>query len=744
MTLVGAGRKYDATDFTAFQRAQKVAITNYHSVFNTSPRIDSAQTLILDDAHAGEGPVASLWSIQAPRESGLYRALIAALRDGLPRSFAEAVSDEGLDPDLRYEVELVPPTFVAQRADLIREALAAHATERDNPNHWAAQMVTAEIGHCLTYVSWREILIRPLIPPTIEHAPFADADKRVYMSATLGSGGELERSFGVPRIERLEVPAGWDERSSGRRFFLFPNATPNGGVDDFIAQAIEETGKALVIAPSQAGLDRFAATAVPATVPEMRPAELDHDFSAFAGAQRAVLLLANRYDGIDLPGDACRLVVLTGLPAATHLQERFLYDRLRAKRVLEERIRARLTQGAGRCTRNARDFAAVVLRGATLLDFCAREENRSTLHREFQAELEFGLDNCEATDDLLGLLRAFLSQGDEWKQGEADIRVRMAELERKRPAHADQLAAAAAGEVEAWRAIWRGDLLEAITLARSVVDRLQGDELRSYRTLWLYLATSWAAELTAETGDPEHERLTNDLRRSLDSQARRLQWTPRVDVAEAVQVAGSEFDTRADNAAATLLNLGVRGHKFERTIAELEQRLAQTAATPFELGLEALGKLLGFESVRPNKTADPDCVWCDGERLWLIFEAKTDERAENPISADAVRQADSHHRWVASELGWPEPAESLTVIVSPKTTIHPDAKAVAGDVRLAAPTTITAISRGVIEIHRALRARAPGLSDEGLAAAFATAFVDRRMGNEELLAQLGRRRIADG
>ena len=43
-------------------------------------------------------------------------------------------------------------------------------------------------------------LIRSLIPPTSERVAFADADQRIYMSAMLGGGGELERSFGVTKI----------------------------------------------------------------------------------------------------------------------------------------------------------------------------------------------------------------------------------------------------------------------------------------------------------------------------------------------------------------------------------------------------------------------------------------------------------------------------------------------------------------------------------------------------------------
>jgi hypothetical protein len=44
-------------------------------------------------------------------------------------------------------------------------------------------------------------------------------------------------------------------------------------------------------------------------------------------------------------------MLMSGLPTALHLQDRFLGTKLRASEVLHERIRTRVFQGAGRCTR---------------------------------------------------------------------------------------------------------------------------------------------------------------------------------------------------------------------------------------------------------------------------------------------------------------------------------------------------------------------------------------------------------
>ena len=55
------------------------------------------------------------------------------------------------------------------------------------------------LAACCVYLSYGGIQIRPMIPPTFENRVFSRAGQRVYLSATLGSGGELERAFGRSR-----------------------------------------------------------------------------------------------------------------------------------------------------------------------------------------------------------------------------------------------------------------------------------------------------------------------------------------------------------------------------------------------------------------------------------------------------------------------------------------------------------------------------------------------------------------
>ena len=203
----------------------------------------------------------------------------------------------------------------------------------------------------------------------------------------------------------------------------------------------------------------------------------------------------------------------------------------------------------------------------------------------------------------------------------------------------------------------------------------------------------------------------------------------------------TSLTTRATAAAATMRRLGIRGIKFARQVEEIEQQVASDASSQFEEGLRGLGLLLGFDAVRPDGNADPDGVWRDGNATWIILEAKTEEQADAPLSVETVRQAESHHRWVAQNLGWPEPQETLTVIVSPRVTIDPDAAKLAVDQALVTPAVIRDIAKRCIAAHNEVRARARGLDNEPLAVDLGARFGREHLDTASLLSELGARAV---
>jgi Rad3-related DNA helicase len=736
--LTGKKRDWPAPDAAAFRAGDAIAVSNYHHVFNHWSGLDAARTLVFDDAHGGEDAVASTWSITISREKepGLYASVLGILSDALSPPFASLLALTDVDPR-EQRVELVPPTALPRRSDRLRDALAAGIASGSH-NDFALTAIGQQLERCLVYFAPREILVRPFIPPTRELHHVSHAEQRLYMSATLGAGGELERAFGVDRVHH--IPADAAQQRSGRRLLLMPGLRiDEAPADEMIRSAIAATPRTAIIAPSIRALNMTAEALLDPGVARHGADEI----AAFVNEEPSALLLANRYDGIDLPGDQCRLIVLSGLPAFGHSQERFLFDTVGAERVLRERIRTRIIQGAGRATRNRQDFAAVILRGEDLLRFVQRREARSEMRPELQVELELGEYYSRESDlDLLEVLAAFWEHGETWQPIERYLRDQVAARERSPDPVSQSLAAAASHEVHAWWSCWQGDLQSAVDAATAAVAQLAGEPLRAYRAVWEYFAASWAALLAADGEDPNLAAAAASLRSSAEATARMLRWFPRFEGALQTMPIGPQHDARSERTTQWIRKLNTRRRRFDETITAMRDQVASRDPSSFHRGVETLGLALGFTAWRDDgRPACPDIAWRDDNQVWILFEAKTLQHPETPLPANDVRQANSHDNWIEAEEGWkPRPDQLLTVVVSPRRELGDAADVVADpDVALIEPEAVEAIAGRVVSALAHLRGLPATLSDIELANEVSAEFTKRELATESLLATLGTR-----
>lgn len=89
-----------------------------------------------------------------------------------------------------------------------------------------------------------------------------------------------------------------------------------------------------------------------------------------------LVVLVNRYDGIDLPDDACRLLVIDGLPPLRSEYDKYVQDiNPNNKLLLQEQVQ--IEQGMGRGVRSNSDSCCVVLMGNKLADILLRNNGVS-------------------------------------------------------------------------------------------------------------------------------------------------------------------------------------------------------------------------------------------------------------------------------------------------------------------------------------------------------------------------------
>ncbi|CDM79516.1 DEAD/DEAH box helicase family protein (plasmid) [Mycobacterium marinum] len=692
--LIGRINRWNPIQRADFTSAEAVAVSVYHHVFNTNPGIAGAATLLFDDAHAGEQPVASAWSITVKRQEAAYQSVLSVLADALDPAVVASLREDHSIRKHGRDVFLASPAVVTRKASELEHVLndAVATGQLDEHQSYPLSTLAGHIGRCTIYISHRGLLIRPLISPTESHPAFADAQRRVYMSATLGSGGELERAFGRRKVHRMPVPRGWDKQGTGRRFFVFPQLTKELSQDDkqlapWLKNAILDNGRAALLTPSDHQAEALLAAILPQGHIQLDGHAVEKDMSMFTNTPNAVLNLANRYDGVDLPDDACRLLILAGLPAHGDLQEHFLYDELGAGAVLQERIRARIIQGSGRATRNAKDYATVVVIGDNLTNFVIRPDVLGALRQELQAEIEFGRTQSlgQTIDDIDENIGWFRDQTDEWLDAEAEITADRDDRERTDPPATAELAAAAPAEVAAMDAWWDGDLEKALEHAQTVIGALaKCREAQRYAALWLYLAACWTRILADQQGDT-----TGTLGRAAQafiSQARTAgrgtTWLSYL-VGSAAAITGADGYDDLDRLAAQTIAKRIATWKdtYEKGLTAAKAGLAQTQWKKYEVGLTTLGWFAGATDVYNSggEQAAPDSIWIFPDKLWVAWEAKSEADPNSSVSAKYAREASSHLRFIAKKRQEQPPVGSFTAFPTPQSEVSHAARAVCED-----------------------------------------------------------------
>jgi len=442
--FTGQIKNYPPQARAAYENVDRIAVTTYSSLFNTNPFFSNPDIVIVDDAHASENYIASQWTLRISRfnedEEALFKAVAGVLKCVLNETNYQRLTGDWDSIDDVTWVDKVPTPQLAKISAELRATIAANIGDGEQKYRW--HMVRDHLKGCQLYVSSSEVLIRPLIPPTWAHAPFANATQRIFMSATLGAGGDLERLTGRSSILRLPIPEGWDRQGIGRRFFIFPDKSlKEGEVAAIRRKLMKEAGRSLVLTPSDK-----AAKAVTSDVeaslkyPVFSGTDLENRKAEFVKTNPAVAVVANRYDGIDLPEDDCRLLFIEGLPRAANLQERFLMVRMGANLLFNERVQTRVLQAVGRCTRGLNDYSAVVVTGEDLPAYLTDRKRRSHFHPELQAELEFGIEQSTKVDatTILENFVIFLEHDEDWEEAnEVILEAREKATQAEFPAMAD-------------------------------------------------------------------------------------------------------------------------------------------------------------------------------------------------------------------------------------------------------------------------------------------------------------------
>jgi hypothetical protein len=664
---------YDPKAKASYVNADAIAVTTYSSLFNTNPFFVDPDVIIVDDAHAAENYIVEMWSLRVVKKEreALFVALSSVLRPHMePGNFARLAGTVENITDRAWVDKVPTPTFFNIRRD-IEAVFDAHASN-DRHLEYPWRLLREHLHGCHLYMLAGEILIRPVVAPTWTHRPFAHARHRIYMSATLGAGGDLERQTGRKVIERIAVPEGWDRQGVGRRFFIFPEMSLTAEhITKCRHELMRKAGRSLVLVPSDIMRNAMAEEVnTKLGFPTFSAADIALSKDPFISSGAGVALLANRYDGIDFPGDECRLVFIEGLPTATNLQERFLMSRMGANVLFNERVQTRVLQAIGRCTRSLTDYSAVVVSGEELPSYLADKRRHKYLHPELQAEIGFGVEQSKNTTggDILDNFNTFIENGQEWEEvNQQIVAARSLAVQEPFPAIAE-LSATVPHEIEFQVLLWQGDYEAAIGAAERVLGGLVDPALQGYRAMWHYLSGS-VAWLAAEEGVETLRPKARAQFAKAKGAAIGIPWLVALaryqpsSVSEAGPAGDLALMEQIERLEAVLVDIGtLHDRKFEQR----ERRILEGIASggTFEQAQRLLGEMLGFKTGKIEEDGSPDPWWMVAGHTF-VFEDYVNAKPESALDVTKARQVSSHPNWMRKNVPDSAAGEIVAVLVTP-------------------------------------------------------------------------------
>src|SRR5690606_10793206 len=104
------------------------------------------------------------------------------------------------------------------------------------------------------------------------------------------------------------------------------------------------------------------------------------------------LVIANRYDGIDLPDNACRILILDSMPFFDTLNDKYEEACRQDSDIINVKLAQKIEQGLGRSVRGEKDYSIILLTGSSLVKFIKSSKTSKYFSLQTQKQIEIGLE----------------------------------------------------------------------------------------------------------------------------------------------------------------------------------------------------------------------------------------------------------------------------------------------------------------------------------------------------------------
>lgn len=663
---------------TEFLNSEAILITTFDKLVNgksvfgvkdTGREETPIGSLLVDDAHSCLKRARQAFTISLNRNgsSDVYNKLFDLFKTAL---------HEQSPGKLKDIVDKVPPTLMIvpywnwlESIDDVIEILSGYRDEDELRFQW--NLLRDNLENCYCFISDRKIEITPQCIP-LEYIPsFQNAKRRFFLSATLLDDSQLIKEFGVSDEAVLKPLKPRISGDMGERMVIVPSL-----VDSFLSREniiplvtkMKDIGyNVVVLTPSFKRAEKWGDYGGEIA----RPKTISSTLKKLIDQKGNFVVLANRYDGIDLPGNSCRILIMDGKPLGESLFERFINKARIGSRLLRSALAQKIEQGLGRGVRSGADYCVVILIGDDIVHFLSLHDNQDLLSSQTRVQIEMGLEFGKhlkiergAEKAVLDLMNQCLNRDPAWVQYHRS-KVQKAE-ERSIEVLPIKLANA---EKEAFKHFQARQYQEASKVIQSILDDVKIDDVDGgwYLQLAAFYLYKSDRVRAMEMQLKAHRMNTNlprppegveyqKIQRVIGEQPNNIvRWIKKHTEPNAVVVSANNILNK--------LTFGTPHETFEEKFANLAE-------------------IIGFESQQPEKAygKGPDVLWCLSDGTYLIIEAKNEVNLKRgDISKREADQLSGSWNWFESEY---RNDKGIPVIIHPSNRLADNAYCVDGAMAL--------------------------------------------------------------
>lgn len=667
-----------------FAECKKIVITHVQKVFNGKTVFGLGKkgqyigTFVLDDSHACIDSIKSATSIRIKREIPLFTRFLLLFESELKKQGAGDYLEISRNPYTTI-VKAVPYWDWMGKKDDVLEILM-ESSELDDIK-FSLPLLQNVLQYCTAFFTGKGMEIVPFCSLIEKFTSFHKAGQRILMSATTQDDSFFIRGLGLCRDAVVSPLANQSSTWSGEKMIIFPSVIDEKLTSDFIRSVTKKLSQAInanvaVLVPNSFIAEGY----LDCQCVVVSSNNIDEQIKLLKDDPNPhQLVFVNRYDGIDLPDNMCRILIMDSLPLCLGLSDRYEQYCREGSEIMDTKSAQKIEQGLGRSVRSVKDYSAILVVGADLIRFmkCSKTQRLFSAQTVQQIKIgEFVSEQVSVEKNeirpflpIKNLIEQCLNRDSAWKQYYSQQMNATNVVEQAHP-FIDVIEM----EREADIALLNNELPKVCDVYNKILLKIDQTSL-DY---------GWYLQ--------EKARYTYFIDKSESMRIQQEAFKRNNYLLMPDNITYKKMQIQNDNRLKSIVSYLNKFDNYQDFKLHMDEVLSNcsfgVSSDKFEQSIKQIGDLLGFESERPDKTIKkgPDNLWGMRKNDYMVIECKNEVKLDrDAISKDEVGQMENHCGWFEYEYG--SSANVVYLLIHPSNKVSKSAN-FTHDVRVMTPSKL--------------------------------------------------------